>query len=81
VAISVSNGEFADTAKFHFPVLDIYGERDFPLLLQKAGARAAAISKHRGSAQIEVAGSDHYFTGREAELARHVRLFLDRALH
>jgi dienelactone hydrolase len=78
VAIGISSGEFADTAMLKLPILDIYGERDFPQVLQKAEARAAAISKLKGSAQIEVAGSDHYFTGSETALTAHVRRFLDQ---
>ena len=41
VAIGISSGEFADTAMLKLPILDIYGERDFPQVLQKAEARAA----------------------------------------
>ena len=78
VAIGISSGEFADTTMLKLPILDIYGERDFPQVLQKAEARAAAISKLKGSAQIEVAGSDHYFTGSETALTAHIRRFLDQ---
>jgi len=34
----------------------------------------------KGSAQIEVPGADHYFAGRESELVKQVRQFLDRRL-
>jgi pimeloyl-ACP methyl ester carboxylesterase len=78
IAIGISSGEFADAGKLGLPILDIYGERDLPQVLQKADARAAELSKLKGSAQIEVAGADHYFTGSESELVRHVRRFLDR---
>jgi pimeloyl-ACP methyl ester carboxylesterase len=78
VAIGISSGEFVNAARFGFPILDIYGERDFPQVLKNADARAAALARLKGSAQIEVAGADHYFAGSEAELVRHVRRFLDR---
>ena len=32
----------------------------------------------RGSAQISVAGADHFFNGMDNELVRNVKLFLDR---
>lgn len=80
IAIGISSGEFADPGKLRLPVLDIYGERDFPQVLQQSGARAAVLKTLRGSAQIEVAGADHYFTGSEAELVKQVRLFLDQRL-
>jgi pimeloyl-ACP methyl ester carboxylesterase len=66
--------------QFKAPVLDLYGEKDFPGVLKDAPARAAAIRHLRGSAQVEVPGADHFFAGQEAALVRHVRLFLDRAL-
>jgi len=80
VAIAIFPAEFADPAKLRVPVLDIYGEKDFEQVLKTADARAKAISRVKGSAQVEVAGSDHYFNGKEAELARQVKLFLDRRL-
>ncbi len=80
VAISLSTGEFADPAKLRVPVLDIYGEKDLPPVVKGADARARAISRIRGSAQVEVAGADHFFDGKEAELARDAKFFLDRAL-
>jgi alpha-beta hydrolase superfamily lysophospholipase len=80
VAIAIFPAEFIDPAKLRAPVLDIYGEKDFPEVLKTADARAKAISRITGSGQVEVAGSDHYFNGKEAELARQVKLFLDQRL-
>lgn len=78
VAIGISSGTFVDAARFNMPILDIYGERDLPQVLKNADARAALLAGLKGSAQIEVQGSDHYFAGTEADLVRHVRRFLDR---
>jgi dienelactone hydrolase len=78
VAIGISNGNFADARNLHVPILDIYGERDLPLVLQNAAARAAVLRTLKGSAQVEVADTDHYFVDREAELLKQVRQFLDR---
>jgi pimeloyl-ACP methyl ester carboxylesterase len=80
ISIGISSGEFADAGKFHLPVLDIYGERDFPQVLQQADARAAVLKTLKGSAQIEVTGADHFFAGHEGELARQVKQFLDLRL-
>jgi pimeloyl-ACP methyl ester carboxylesterase len=76
--IGISSGEFAEPAKLRLPVLDIYGEHDFPQVLKNADARAATLKLLKGSAQIEVAGADHYFAGNERELVRQVRQFLDQ---
>jgi len=80
VSISIVPSEFAEPGKLRLPVLDIYGEFDFPEVLQRTEARAAVLMKLKGSAQIEVAGADHYFTSRESELERQVKQFLDLRL-
>lgn len=72
-------GEYAGPETFKAPVLDLYGEHDFPEVLELAVRRADAIRNVRGSAQIRVAGADHFFYGMDNELVRNVKLFLDRA--
>jgi len=79
VAIGIL-GEYAAPAGFKAPVLDLYGEKDFPAVLGAAEKRAAAIRTVRGSGQVQVAGADHFFAGMEAELVRQVKLFLDKRL-
>jgi predicted alpha/beta-hydrolase family hydrolase len=79
VAIGVT-GEFTQAQDFRAPVLDLYGEKDYPGVLDSAPARAAAIRKIRGSGQVQVAGADHFFGGMEGELVRQVRQFLDSRL-
>ena len=73
-------GPYVEPAKLALPVLDLYGERDFPDVLKAAEARAGALSAVKGAAQIQVAGADHFFAGRESELVKHVRQFLDQRL-
>ena len=80
VSIGISSGDFTEPGKLRMPILDIYGERDFPQVLKQAEARAAVLKKLKGSAQIEVAGADHFFAGHEEELARQVKQFLDLRL-
>jgi predicted alpha/beta-hydrolase family hydrolase len=80
ISIGVSSGEFAAPGRLNLPVLDIYGERDLPQVLKSAGARAVVLKKLKGSAQIEVAGADHYFAGHERELVKQAKLFLDQRL-
>lgn len=79
VAVGISTGEYLQPQAFKAPVLDIYGEKDFPAVLQNAAKRADAIRRVRGSGQVSVAGADHYFNGNETELTRHVKRFLDNA--
>jgi pimeloyl-ACP methyl ester carboxylesterase len=79
VAIGLS-GAYTKPDTIDVPVLDLFGERDLPAVLEAVGRRAASLAGRRGSALIEVPGADHFFTGRETDLIRHVRLFLDRRL-
>ena len=78
IAIGISSGGFAEAGRLRLPILDLYGERDLPQVLKGADARAAVLGKLKGSAQIEVPASDHFFNGREAEMVTRVRQFLDR---
>jgi len=77
VSIGIT-GEYTSPATFKAPVLDLFGENDFPGVLELAAKRASAIRSVRGSAQIRVAGADHFFQGMDNELVRNVKLFLDR---
>jgi pimeloyl-ACP methyl ester carboxylesterase len=61
-------GGFA--GKAGIPLLDVYGENDFPQVLDAAARRRTR--------QLRVAGADHYYTGREAELANAIATYLDR---
>jgi hypothetical protein len=78
VAIGII-GEYTRPETFRAPVLDLYGEHDFPEVLELSDKRAAAIRKIRGSAQIRVAGADHFFNGMDKALVQQVKLFLDRS--
>jgi pimeloyl-ACP methyl ester carboxylesterase len=52
------------------PVLDVYGERDNPAVLESAPAR-------RATRQAIIRGADHFYAGKEDELARVLRGFID----
>ena len=58
----VSLGRGGAMPKLPLPVLDVYGEKDFPAVLQSAAERRASV-------QVRIAGADHFYNGREAELA------------
>ena len=57
-------------------VFDVYGERDLEAVLRSAPARERVASAS-GGGQFRVAGSDHFYAGRKAELvaliAEHAR--------
>jgi pimeloyl-ACP methyl ester carboxylesterase len=58
------------------PVLDLYGENDLAPVLGADSRRRSAIGSIAGSKQVRIAGADHHFTGKEAELAAAIREFL-----
>ena len=56
--------------KMSIPVLDIYGEKEYPAVLRMAPGRKAMIEKagNSKSKQVVVAGANHYFTDKGDEL-------------
>ena len=62
------------------PTLDIHGDGDLPVVLKGTAERAFYLRRIKGSAQVVVAGADHFFAGKEPDLARFIANFLDQAL-
>ena len=80
-AVWVSLGitaEFGKFGLFRAPILDVYGENDFPAVLQANPGRLRAINRFPGSRQLRIPLADHYYTGREKVLATEIRAFLSR---
>ncbi len=50
------------------PILDVYGENDLPTVLRDAAERRRTVERISGSRQVVIAGADHFYTGKEAEL-------------
>jgi pimeloyl-ACP methyl ester carboxylesterase len=73
-------GTYSKPDALRCPVLDLFGENDMPGVIASAPQRADVLRKVRGSAQVQAAGADHFFNGRDADLVRQVELFLDRAV-
>jgi alpha/beta superfamily hydrolase len=62
------------------PVLDIYGDDDLEDIMKSVDARAAAAKKAGNDSytQAELAGSNHFFDGKEDELVEAVAEWLDK---
>ena len=69
VPVAISSGQFDSIAGVRFPILDIYAEKDFDVVLQGAADRAKVLRGIRGSRQAMVYGADHYFARKEKEVA------------
>jgi alpha/beta superfamily hydrolase len=63
------------------PVLDIYGEEDLEDILKSVDARAAAAEQagNKNYTQVKVAGSNHFFDGKEDELVEAVASWLEKS--
>ncbi len=59
------------------PILDVHGEHDLEPSVSAAWRRRLTLaSAAEGSRQVRVAGADHFYAGREDELARTVATWL-----
>jgi len=59
------------------PILDVEGEFDLPAVRAQAASRARAIASIAGSRELVIAGADHFYNGRETQLADAIVAFLE----
>lgn len=78
VFISILNG-LEDMFRIQIPVLDIYAERDWDVIITGADERRRQIARVPGSEQLMIPGAPHFFDGKREELTRVIVRFLDRA--
>lgn len=66
-------------ATMKIPVLDIYGEKEYPAVIRMAPERLAAMNKagNTKSKQVVVSGADHYFKEKGNALVIEVAKWLD----
>jgi len=66
-------------ARLQFPVLDVYGDEEYPAVIRHAPRRAEAIRSagNARSSQIVVPEADHYFTDRGEALLETVTAWLN----
>ena len=88
--VAIGMAAFADDArmdsinslkKITVPVLDIYGDEDLEGILKSVDARAGAAREagNKNYTQVEVAGSNHFFDGKEDELVEAVADWLEKS--
>jgi pimeloyl-ACP methyl ester carboxylesterase len=70
----------AAIGKLPLPMLDLYGSRDLPAVVDSASARrgAAHRAQVKGYRQDRIEGADHDFDGLQTRLQRHVEAWLHR---
>ncbi len=66
-------------AAMNIPVLDIYGDKDYPAVLRMAGGRLDAMKKagNEKSTQVIVPGADHYFKDKGEALVAEIAKWLN----
>lgn len=67
---------FDSSGKLNLPILDLYGADDFAQVLETADQRARVLRKIAGARQRKVPYTDHFFTGKDAELVDAIQEFL-----
>lgn len=76
VVMGLTGGYSWGMRRYGFPILDVYGEADITPVLGAAGRRKFALKDANGSRQVMIAGADHFYAGREKELATAIDAFL-----
>ena len=76
VVMGLTGGYSWGMRRYALPILDVYGEADLTPVLGAAGRRKFALKDGNGSRQVMLAGADHFYAGREKELAAAIDAFL-----
>ncbi len=69
-------GPFGSMRNVRIPVLDVYGENDLASVLRSDWRRRITVESLPGSRQVKIAHADHFYAGREKELAAAIDGFL-----
>ena len=70
------SGEFGRMGNVRVPVLDVLGENDLVGVRRSDWRRRLSLENIAGSRQVTIAGADHFYAGREKELAAAIVVFL-----
>ena len=76
VVMGLTGGYSWTMRRYQLPVLDVYGENDLVPVLKAEGRRKGALHTSNGSRQVRIAGADHHYEKREAELAAAIDAFV-----
>ena len=76
VVMGLTGGYSWTMRRYKFQILDVYGENDLAPVVKAEGRRKGALDSGNGSRQVRIAGADHHYEKREAELAAAIDAFL-----
>lgn len=77
--VALSTGDADNWGKLKLPILDLYGQNDFPDIKKNAALRAKGLTQP-GSTQKRLENADHFYEGQDDALTREVGEFLARQL-
>lgn len=72
IAIGMGTGNENFLKKIDLPMLDLYGEKDLPMVLSSASKRLAAAAHNKQYSQKKVAGANHFFEDQDEDLVKAV---------
>jgi alpha/beta superfamily hydrolase len=75
ISIGLTGG-FGRMRNVQVPVLDIYGEKDLPSVLQAAWRRRMTVDSIPRSRQVVIPQSDHFHVGHEKQLGAAIDAFI-----
>lgn len=61
---------------YPFPMLDVYAQNDLPAVLAKANERREQLNAAKGSHQVVMESTDHFYAGQEKGVAKAIDEFL-----
>lgn len=73
IGIGMGAGNTKYLKKIKLPILDLYGEKDLPSVLESKDQRAFSARSNKKYKQQQVAGADHFFEDKEEELVKAVK--------
>jgi dienelactone hydrolase len=73
IGIGMNVGNTKYLKKIKIPILDLFGKKDLPGVLESAPKRATASVSNKKYTQLQVAGADHFFEGKGDELVKIVK--------
>ena len=73
IGIGMNSGNTKYLKKIKIPILDLYGKKDLPGVLESAPMRANASSHNKKYKQQVVKGANHFFVGKEDQLLEAVK--------
>ena len=81
-SIGIVHGTYDKPVHIPVPVLDLYTEKDYNVVLWYIDERMKELGnvKVKGSKQIMEPGAEHFFEGHEKQLIQYVRKFFDETL-